>query len=118
MLILFLFSLLYCQNLIKNPSFEEVDSNNKILNWGIKEGASLSTISHSGKYSLHWKQTDKIFSNYQAIYLEKNNQYEACAHIKLVNTTVSGFQMAIESYNRTPGIFEYFYSKVYSGNYD
>ena len=26
--------------------------------------------------------------------------------------------MAIESYNRTPGIFEYFYSKVYSGNYD
>ena len=41
-----------CQNLIKNPSFEQVDSNNKVLNWVIEEGISLSSVSHSGKYSI------------------------------------------------------------------
>ena len=118
MIILFLFSLVCCQNLIKNPSFEEVDSNNKILNWIIKEGASLSSVSHSGNKSLHWKQENELFFNYQIINVEKNYQYEACAYIKLINITKNGFQMCIETSNKTPGIFEYYYSQVFSGNYD
>ena len=97
MIILFLFSLVCCQNLIKNPSFEEVDSNNKILNWIIKEGASLSSVSHSGNKSLYWKQANQSIFNYQIINVEKNNQYEACAYIKLINITKNRFQMCIES---------------------
>ena len=96
MLILFLFSLVSCQNLIKNPSFEQVDSNNKVLNWVIEEGTSLSSVSHSGKYSLHWEQNDKSLFNYQVVNIEKNNQYEACAYIKLINITKEcGFQMTL-----------------------
>ena len=59
MLIFFLFSIVCCQNIILNPSFEEVDSNNKVLHWNLAEGAELSSESHSGSKSLHWKAMNK-----------------------------------------------------------
>ena len=122
MLILFLFSLVGCQNLIKNPSFEQVDSNNSnnnVLNWVIEKGTSLSSVSHSGKYSLHWGQNDKSLFNYHGVNIEKNNQYEACAFIKLINITKEcGFQMTLQINNQTAGIFEFYRSRIIFGNCD
>ena len=120
MLFLFLFSLVYCQNIIKNPSFEQVDSNNKLLNWIVHEKASLSSDCHSGNKSLHWKQTNQTVFNYQIINVEKNYIYEVCAYIKFINAggAGSGFQMYIRSNDRTPGIYEIFESKVLSGNFN
>ena len=78
------FSIIYCQNILKNPSFEEVE-NNKVLNWILGEGIELSSDSHSGKNSLYWKPTNHSFFGYQMIQLEKGFQYEMCAHVKVKN---------------------------------
>ena len=96
-----------------------MDSNNKVLNWVITEGTSLSSVSYSGKYSLHWKQNDQALFNYQVVIIEKNYQYEACAYIKLINiTNVCGFQMSIQIDNKTGGIYEFYRSKIFFGNCD
>ena len=119
MLILFHFYLVSCQKLIKNPSFEQVDSNNNVLNWVIEEGISLSSVSHSGKYSLHWKQNDQALFNYQVVIIEKNYQYDACAYINLINITKNcGFQMSLQINNQTAGIFEFYRSRIFFGNCD
>ena len=47
MLILFLISVVCSQNIIKNPSFEEVDSNNKLLDWYNPNNVEISPVSHS-----------------------------------------------------------------------
>ena len=85
MICFFLFSIIYCQNIIKNPSFEEVE-NNQAKNWILDKGSQIiSSDSHSGKNSLYWKQTDHGISNYQIIQLEKGVQYEICVHYKSKN---------------------------------
>ena len=57
MLLLFLFSIIFCEeNIIKNPSFEEVDSDtNKFKDWNVVEESDIPHESHSGHNSLHWK---------------------------------------------------------------
>ena len=112
-----LFSIIYCQNIIKNPSFEEIE-NNKVLNWNLGKGVEISSDSHLGKNSLHWKPTNHSFFSYQMISIEKGFQYEMCAHFKFNNLTKNsgGFLFLIESVNKTNGTFEYFYSRRYHGS--
>ena len=120
MIFLVLFSLIYCQNIIKNPSFEEVE-NNKVLNWNLGKGVEISSDSYSGKNSLHWRPTNHSFSSYQAIPIEKGFQYEMCAHFKLINISEingGGLVFLIQTSNKTSGVFEYFYSRGYYGNSD
>ena len=101
MLILFLFSIIFCdENLIKNPSFEEFDSDKKLKYWNLaKEIEVTSSDFHSGKYSLHWKPLNKTISASQLLYLEKNYQYRLCMLLKLKN--VKAFQMYFTSLNNT-----------------
>ena len=120
MIFLVLFSLIYCQNIIRNPSFEEVE-NNKVLNWGLGEGVEISSDCFSGKNSLHWRPTNHSVFSYQMIPIEKGFQYEMCAHFKVKNVkniTGEGFIFMIESLNKTIGAFEYFYSQRFFGNSD
>jgi hypothetical protein len=73
MLILFLFSIVICEeNIIKNPSFEEIDSNTqKLKYWNIVEGAGISNDCNSGHNCLHWKPLNRILINWQYINVEK-----------------------------------------------
>ena len=84
MIFLILFSLIYCQNIIRNPSFEEVE-NNKVLNWSLGRGVEISSDCFSGKNSLHWSPTNHSVFNYQMIPIEKGFQYEMCGHFKVNN---------------------------------
>ena len=118
MLLIFLFSLVCSHNIIQNPSFEEVDSNNKALFWNLAEGAELSSVSHSGRKSLHWNTMEKTLINYQFIKIDKNLQYEVCVHFKLINIHGDGFQFYIESKNKTEGFYESSYSKKFNGTND
>ena len=118
MLIFLFFSLTYCQNILKNPSFEEVDSNNKLLNWNIAPEVELSSISYSGKKALHWKMTNKHISNSQMIKVDKGYQYEICVQLKLVDLPRFGVGFCIESINKTVGTFEFYRSRGYSGTFD
>ena len=118
---IYFFSIIYCQNIIKNPSFEEVE-NNQAKNWILdRETQIISSDSHSGKYSLYWKQTDRGISNYQIIQLEKGFQYEMCVHYKIKNiqrALEAGFFFIIESFNRISGFHEFLYSRTYYENTD
>ena len=119
MIFFFLFSIIYCQNIIKNPSFEEFE-NNQIKNWRLsKESQIISSDIHSGKYSLYWKQPNHPISNIQIIQLEKGFQYEMCIHYKIKNiqrTSGAGFIFTIQSVNKTSGFHEYFNSRAYYRN--
>ena len=101
MFIVFLFSIIICEdeNLIKNPSFEEFDSDNKLKYWNVDKESDISSVHHSGKYSLHWKPLNKTISSYQFINVEKNYQYRLCIHLKLTN--IKAFQMHITNHNKT-----------------
>ena len=100
MLILFLFSIIFCdENLIKNPSFEEFDSQSHLTYWNVPKESEISSDSHSGEYSLHWKPLNKTMASYQYINLEKNYQYKICMHLKLKN--IKSFQMYFTSQNNT-----------------
>ena len=117
MLLIFCFSLIICEeNLIKNPSFEEVDSDNKIKYWNVVKGSDISSDSHSGKYSLHWKPENKSMVNFQYINIEKNYIYDVCIHFKLNNITA--LQMYVISLNRTTDYREFYYSHSYKGTND
>ena len=72
---MFLFSLIYCQNIIKNPSFEEVE-NNKVLHWNLGKGVEISSDSYSGKNSLYWRPNNHPTYTSQVIPIEKGFQYE------------------------------------------
>ena len=120
MIFFVLLSTLYCQNIIKNPSFEEVE-NNKLLHWHLDEGVELSFDSHLGKNSLYWKPTNRSFFSYQMITIEKGFQYEMCVHLKLrniPNITKEGFLFMIQSVKKENEPQEYFYSRYYNGNSD
>ena len=87
MLILFLFSIIICQeNIIKNPSFEEIDSNtNKLKYWNIVQEADISHDCLSGNNCLHWKPVNLVLINYQYINIEKGYIYDVCIHYKIKN---------------------------------
>ena len=117
MIFFFLFSIIYSQNIIKNPSFEEVE-NNQIKNWKLGEGVELIS-SELGRKALHWKMANHTFFSYQMVPLEKGFQYEMCVHFKIKNIkniTKDGFMFLIESVNKTDGVHEYFFSRQYYGD--
>ena len=118
MVIFFIFSIVYCQNIIKNPSFEEFDSNHKLLYWSLAEEADLSSDSHSGQKSLHWKPKNKLVFNCQVIPFEEGFPYEICAYIKTIKAPDHGLLFCIESTNKTKGIFQFSYSRGYYGDLD
>ena len=62
MLLLFLISIVLSKNIIKNPSFAEVDSNNKVLDWHNpnSDKVEISQVSHSGKKSPFYKFIKKL----------------------------------------------------------
>ena len=97
------FSLTYCQNILKNPSFEEVDSNNKLLDWYNPDNVEISPVSHSGKNSLHFKSVpDRYISVAQIVNVEKGFQYEVCAYVKFLHAMVKRtFGFILHSSNRT-----------------
>ena len=120
---LLLLSLLYIYNsgkvnIIKNPSFEELDSNNQLSYWRLNVNNGISSISHSGKNSLYWKQTNKRIINTQSIELEKDFQYEICVYYKLNNIIGDGFRFFIENNNHTPEYYERYYFNFYNGTND
>ena len=110
-----LISISYNKNIIKNPSFEELNSNNKLINWNIDSLAHLSSDKHSGNFSLHWKQTNRSVVNSQYIELDKDFSYEVCAHFKLKDIIGNGFRFYIGNLNYTAGFSDYHYSKYYNG---
>ena len=79
-----------CKNIIKNPSFEEFDSNNKLKDWILNPTSDISHESYSGNNSLHWKESNKRIINTQTIQVEKDFKYEICVNFKLKNITGSG----------------------------
>ena len=97
-LFLLLFPIIYCENLIKNPSFEEVDEgNNKPLYWEVVKGSDLSSDCHSGSKSLHWRPNNSVLINKQIIYMDKNFKYEICLYYKLKNIYGKGLHFYIEA---------------------
>ena len=107
------------KNIIKNPSFEELNSRNRPINWNLDSITDLSLDSHSGNYSLHWKQTNRTITNSQYIQLDKSYNYEVCVHYKLKDIVGSGFRFYIGNLNYTPGFSDYNYSpKFYNGTKD
>ena len=110
-----LISISYNKNIIKNPSFEELNSNNKLINWNIDSLAYLSSDKHSGNFSLQWKQTNRSVVNSQYIELDKDFSYEVCAHFKLKDIIGNGFRFYIGNLNYTAGFSDYHYSKYYNG---
>ena len=119
-LLVVLFIIINCKevNIIKNPSFEELDSKNKLTHWIVNDITDISSTCHSGKNSLHWKQINKRIVNIQYIELEKNYQYQVCVHYKLNNIIENGFRFYIENQNYTPGYYDPHKSKIYNGTND
>ena len=118
MLIFLIFSIDCSQNIIKNPSFEELDSNKNLKDWYNPNNVEISSpVSHSGKNSLHFKSApDRYISAYQIINFEKGFQYEICAYIKCLNNLVQrrlGF--LIRSHNLTVGFSERYSYRSYYG---
>ena len=115
MLIFLLFSIVCGQNIILNPSFEEVNSDNKPLHWNLRDDVEISSDSHSGNKSLKFKITNKTTSISQAIKIEKGFQYEICVHFKFINNIkqrLLGFR--IQNLNHTPGFYEYYDTRSFS----
>ena len=103
------------KNFIKNPSFEEFNSKKRLLYWSVDASTDLSSDSHSGNYSLHWKQTNKTVTNSQRLDLEKDFKYEVCVHFKLKDIVGNGFRFYIGNLNYTPRYSDYHYSKYVNG---
>ena len=89
------------KNIIKNPSFEELDSDNKLKYWVLNPICDISHDSHSGNNSLHWKESSKRIINTQTIELEKGFKYEICVNFKLKNIIGKGLRFYIENKNHT-----------------
>ena len=118
MLILLLFSLIFCEeNIIKNPSFEEIDSRTRELKyWNIVEGASISHNCHSGRNCLHWKPLDRVLINWQYINVEKNYVYDVCTHYKITN--IAALQMFVVNEYSSDDYEEVYYSDLAVGTND
>ena len=113
-----LFIIISCnRNIIKNPSFEEFDSDNKLKYWILNSICDISHEYYSGNNSLHWKESSKRIINTQTIELEKGFKYEICVNFKLKNITGNGFRFYIENKNHTQ-LYERYYSSYYSGTND
>ena len=106
------------KNIVKNPSFEEFNSKNRLLNWNVDTLTDISSDSHSGNFSLHWKQTNKRVISSQKIELDKDFKYEVCVHFKLKDIVGDGFRFYIGNLNYTPGFSDYHYSKYFNGSND
>jgi len=104
-------------NIIKNPSFEEFNSNNKLKYWTLNSKCDISHESFSGNNSLFWKELNKKLFNIQTIELEKGFKYEICVHFKLRNIIGKGFRFYIVNRNHTE-LYENYYSSYYNGTYD
>ena len=104
-------------NIIKNPSFEEFDSDNKLKYWILNPACNISHDSYSGNNSLHWKESDKRIINTQTIQLEKGFKYEICVNFKLKNVTGNGLRFYIENKNHTE-LYEHYYFSYYNGTND
>ncbi len=102
------------KNIIKNPSFEEFDSDNKLKYWKLNPTCDISNESNSGNYSLHWKESDKRIINTQSIELEKGFKYEICVNFKLKNIIGSGLRFYIENRDYS-NLYERYYFSYYSG---
>ena len=116
-LFLFLFTIISCANLIKNPSFESVNINNQPEYWTPPKGGIISTDEHlSGQNSYYWN-TSTNESKYliQPIehLFESHFKYEICINFKLTN--LNHFQNVIRCKNYTEGIAEVFFSKIWKG---
>ena len=105
------------KNIIKNPSFEEFDSDNKLKYWKLNPTCDISNESNSGNYSLHWKESDKRIINTQSIELEKGFKYEICVNFKLKNIIGSGLRFYIENRDYS-NLYERYYFSYYSGTND
>ena len=117
-LLLILFGNINCnKNIIKNPSFEELNSKNKLLNWNVNTTLiDLSSDSYSGNFSLHWKQRNITVSSSQRIELDKDFKYEVCVHFKLKDIVGNGFRFYISNLNYTEGFSDYHWpAKYYNG---
>ena len=112
----FLFSLVFCQNFVKNPSFEETEDN-KLKEWKDYTNGVLSTDSHSGRYSLNWKPQNKSVIVLKYIDgVENDFQYEVCVYYKLKN--IRGFQLAFANNNESADYKEVYYSSILTGTND
>ena len=105
------------ENLIKNPSFEEIDSDNKPKFWepyghNIHE---LSSDSHSGEKSLYWIPNKNTIVVRQFFFLEHDFRYEICVYFKLKNIYGDGFQFYIEKRDNR-NIYQY--SNKFNGTND
>ena len=105
------------RNIIKNPSFEEFDSDKKLKYWILNPTSDISHEYYSGNNSLHWKESNKKIINTQTIELERGFKYEICVNFKLKNVTGKGFRFYIENKNHTQ-LYEHYYSSYYNGTND
>ena len=117
MLILFLFSIIICEeNIMKNPSFEEIDSNtNKPKYWQVVDNADISHDCYSGNNCLHWKPSNDVLINLQYFDVEKNYKYEVCIHYKIRD--IKALQMFVVS-SPIGDYQEAYYSDLYMGTSD
>ena len=116
MIMILLFSIVYSQNLIKNPSFEEIDSNNNLLEWRKYEEVEISPVSHSGSNSLAFKSINKTIAAHQAVKLHKGFLYQICAHFKFIHDKeVRQLRFRLQSNNHTHGFYEYYESTIFFG---
>ena len=96
-------------NLIKNPSFEQINDKGIPTNWAFAEGPlEVSTTAHSGKNSVLVKPGSKRGLFRQSVLLEKGNRYDLCIHYKTVNLQLD-FQYYVETSKVS---YEGFYSSV------
>ena len=118
MMIFLIFSIDCSQNIIKNPSFEELDSNKNLKDWSNPNNVEISSsVSHSGKNSLHFKSApDRYISVSQIVQVEKGYQYELCAYVKFLdNIQKQRLGFKIQSHNKTPGFYDSYPSRSYYG---
>ena len=99
-LLLLMINNIICLNILKNPSFEEVDSNNKAKYWDSYNNYEydLSSDCYSGEKALHWKpKKNQVIIIRQFIDLVKDFRYRICFHYKLKNIYGKGFHSYVEN---------------------
>ena len=118
MLILFLFPIIICQeNIIKNPSFEEINSTtHELKDWYVVENADISHDCYSGNNCLHWKPLNYVMINFQYLNIEKGYVYDVCIHYKINN--IVALQMFVVNEYSAEDYEEVYYSDLFIGTKD
>lgn len=118
MLILFLFPIIICQeNIIKNPSFEEINSTTyELKDWYVVENADISHDCYSGNNCLHWKPLNYVMINFQYLNIEKGYVYDVCIHYKINN--IVALQMFVVNEYSAEDYEEVYYSDLFIGTKD